>query len=150
MWNAPSVWALSSCFNPLRLRISSGTFCPKSNLPIGVKEIGGHQWKKVLKLDLEHSVPESSKECLIIVLWYPQTNKKTSTHVSSGAFKIFQKFLINAQTAFKNLWKLRNTLFSEQIVQSNSSPFFLLQWVKYLSSFGDNVCQEWLVCAGSL
>lgn len=47
--------------------------------------------------------------------------------MSSATFKIFQKFLINVQTAFKNLWKLRNILFSEQIVQSNGSIFFYLK-----------------------
>lgn len=48
----------------LCLRISWDSIFPKTNLAVGVKEKGGHQWVRVLKLSLDHPAPESCIECL--------------------------------------------------------------------------------------
>lgn len=103
VWNTPLlllVWTLGSWFNPLCLRISSGSFFPKSNMAVGVKEIGGHQWMRVLKLSLEHPAPESSNECLITVLWYPQTNKKPHSCLLQH-FKYFRSFSLMPRLLLK-------------------------------------------------
>lgn len=155
MCNTPSVplqvWILGSWFNSSCLRIPIDSFSPKSNFAAGVKEIR-HQWIRVFKLCLEQPTPESSEECLVTVLWYPQTDKP-HTHMFSAAFKIFQKFLIKA---FKNLWKLGNILLSEQIIQCNESIVFSyledLLCCSESNSFhplGIMWCQEWSLYAGA-